>query len=97
MLATTLGPLRFDIVPKGLRSHIARKAKDDVEIFQLRQKARAGATAADSAWTSTTAASVATGGLPSDPAAVKEKKGKGKGKGKTPGKPPASPGAPANV
>ena len=32
----------FDIVPKALRQHIAREAKNYVEIFHLRQKARGG-------------------------------------------------------
>jgi hypothetical protein len=84
----------FDLVPKDLRQHVAREAKDDVEIYQLRQKARAGATAADSAWTSTTAAAVATGGLPGDPAVARDKRkaDKGKGKGKKPGKPAPPPG-----
>ena len=86
----------FDIVPKDLRQHIAREAKDDVEVFQLRQKARAGAYAADSSWSATASAAAAVGGLPSDPAAVKDKKKfeKGKGKGKKPDKPSAPPGAP---
>ena len=86
----------FDIVPKDLRQHIAREAKDDVEVFQLRQKARAGAYAADSSWSATASAAAAVGGLPSDPAAVKDKKKfeKGKGKGKDrPGKPSAPPAA----
>ena len=86
----------FDIVPKDLRQHIAREAKDDVEVFQLRQKARAGALAADAAWSATAGAATAVGGLPGDPAAVKDKKkaDKGRGKGKDKGaKPSASPGA----
>ena len=74
----------FDIVPKDLRQHIAREAKDDVEVFQLRQKARAGAWAQDAAWSATAGAAAAVGGLPGDPAAIKDKKraDKGKGKGK---------------
>jgi hypothetical protein len=86
----------FDIVPKDLRQHIAREAKDDVEVYQLRQKARAGAYAADAPWIATASAAVAVGGLPGDPAALKDKKKseKGKGKGKKPEKPSAPPGAP---
>ena len=85
----------FDIVPKDLRQHIAREAKDDVEVFQLRQKAQAGAYAADASWSATASAAAAVGGLPGDPAAVKDKKKfeKGKGKGKKPDKPSAPPGA----
>ena len=84
-----------DVVPKDLRQHIAREAKDDVEIFHLRQKARAGASAADAAWSSTAAAAVAVGGLPTDPAAARDKKkrAKGKGRGKKAAKPAAPPGA----
>ena len=89
----------FDLVPRDLRQHIAREAKDDIEIFQLRQKGRAGASAADGAWSATTAAAVASGGLPTDPAAVRDKRAKfdkgdkGKGKGKKPEKALAPPGA----
>ena len=85
----------FDIVPKDLRQHIAREAKDDVEIYQLRQKARTGATAADAAWGAAAVAAVASGGWPTDPAAAKDKKkfDKGKGKGKKPDKSGAAPAA----
>ena len=82
-------------MPKDLRQHIAREAKDNVEIFHLRQKAPAGALAADAAGSSTAAAAVAIGGLPTDPEAARDKKkhDKGKGKCKKLGKPTAPPGA----
>ena len=85
----------FDIVPKDLRQHIAREAKDDVEIYQLRQKARTGASAADAAWGAAAAAAVGAGGLPADPAAARDKRkfDKGSGKGKKPDKPGAAPAA----
>ena len=77
----------FDIVPGDLRQHVAREAKDDVEIAQLRNKARAGTSAADQHWPGAAAAAVAAGALPSDPAIAKQKL---KGAGKTGKKPDAA-------
>ena len=53
---------------------------------------KSGAIAADATWGASAAAAVSTGGLPTDPAAAKDKKkfDKGKGKGKKPEKPGAA-------
>ena len=61
------------IVPRDLRQHVAREARDHVEIAQLRSKARAGATATDSHWSGAAAAAVAAGALPTGPAIAKRK------------------------
>ena len=70
----------YDLVPRDLRHHVAREAKDDLEVQQMRQKSKTAAAAADGGWAPS---AVATGALPTDPAKAKQRdKGKSKGKAK---------------
>ena len=66
--------------------------QDDVEIAQLRQKARAGVTAVDSQWAGAAASAAQAGGLLTDPEVAKRCKGKGEGEFKQPDSPASSPG-----
>ena len=73
----TANPL--DLVPRELRHHVTREAKDDLEVQQMRQKSKSAAAIVDAHWVS---GAVDSGGLPTDPARVKDKRAKGKSKGK---------------
>ena len=78
----------YDLVPRDLRHHVAREAKDDLEVQQMRQKSKTAAAVADGGCVPS---AVAAGALPTDPAKTKQRgKGKSKGKGAKLESPPAS-------